>query len=152
MLPNRKPTVHFHDGTYLGILRKARDLTDAKWGRECYCHKHDSHVTQESHHIWPLGLDGPDISNNRVLICSNAHGAVHRCLTLMIQSRSFILPPTIQQQYGRNVRYLAALGFNGVITHELSPHPLPVVPPDDFARIFQKRHRALMSRPIRLNS
>ena len=35
-----------------------------------------------AHHIWPLGMGGPDEASNEIVICPNQHSMTHRLIRL----------------------------------------------------------------------
>lgn len=102
-------------------------LDDSRWGTECWCHQHREHVPQESHHIWPLGWGGPDLQTNRILICSNAHSAIHRLMAIWVKTGQ-TPGPLVMRQYGPRVRFLARLGVLSYRTQTPPPHPVVYVP------------------------
>ena len=79
-------------------------------GTNCAVHTHHSLVPIEIHHIWPLGLGGPNTRDNRIPLCSNAHSAVHSFLTLLIKGGGKV-KWTTARQYGHRVRDLALQGY-----------------------------------------
>jgi hypothetical protein len=72
-----------------GGFRKSYDLglADAprvspSVNRECLCvaEHRPTPLAYESHHIWPLGMGGPDTPANRVWLCPTAHTNAHEIL------------------------------------------------------------------------
>jgi hypothetical protein len=45
----------------------------------CRCVKTHSPAINRTHvhHVWPLGMGGPDISSNEIALCPNTHDFVH---------------------------------------------------------------------------
>lgn len=41
-------------------------------------------VVLDSHHVWPLGMGGPDILANRVWTCPTGHRKIHAALRALI--------------------------------------------------------------------
>ncbi len=82
-------------------------------GKECAVHVHDDMVPQESHHVWPLGMGGPDQPGNRRVLCSNGHSAVHTYQGLVIKYTKLgrPVPWRVRQLFGHKVRELAMLGL-----------------------------------------
>lgn len=39
----------------------------------------------EWHHIWPVGMGGPDVAANLVFVCPTTHTNVHAILRLMVR-------------------------------------------------------------------
>lgn len=79
-------------------------------GTTCAAHTHRELVPIEVHHIWPTYLGGPDISANKVRVCSNAHSAIHFYLDLLIKHDGYVPWPT-GRRYGKRVRDLALRGY-----------------------------------------
>ena len=40
-----------------------------------------------THHIVPLGMDGPDVATNKIRICDNGHRSVHTVLAALVFDR-----------------------------------------------------------------
>lgn len=56
-------------------------------GQVCRCratHKPPP-LELEEHHIWPLGMGGPDLPENRVWLCPTAHTNVHEILRELLK-------------------------------------------------------------------
>lgn len=51
---------------------------------ECRADHRPAPLDGEWHHIWPLGMGGPDVVSNRVFLCPTAHTNVHAILRLMV--------------------------------------------------------------------
>lgn len=51
-------------------------------GAECLCvSNHNPNAVQlHVHHIWPLGMGGPDIPENEMILCPTTHAGVHRLI------------------------------------------------------------------------
>lgn len=112
-------------------------LISEHWGRECYCHRHESHVPLVLHRIVPISLGGSDVQANQIRVCLNAHGAIIRCLHQMVEQKSMVLDSPIRRTYGRKVLYLASLGFRGAAFKIPATYPLPPIPPHDFLYVAQ---------------
>jgi len=81
-----------------------------RMGTECACHNHREHVPIERHHVWPLGMGGPDDAANKVVVCANAHYSIHAALDLLVKSEG--QPPAeAWSHYGWKVRRLARRGY-----------------------------------------
>jgi hypothetical protein len=79
-------------------------------GTDCAVHKHREQVPLESHHIWPIGMGGPDTPFNRVRVCANAHYSIHEYMRQLILTGGTI-PWAQARRYGRKVRALAIRGW-----------------------------------------
>jgi hypothetical protein len=53
-------------------------------GTTCAVHKHRSYVPMERHHVWPLGMGGPNIAANLITVCCNGHYEIHEYLRQLI--------------------------------------------------------------------
>lgn len=78
-------------------------------GHKCAVHVHRSIVPLEMHHIFPLGMGGPDTEENLVSVCSNGHSAIHDLLRQMVKGK---VPWKIKRHYGYRIRRLAKRGYN----------------------------------------
>lgn len=76
----------------------------------CAVHKHRSSVPGNQHHVWPLGMGGPDIPSNRVLLCMNGHGEVHDYIDDLIKYDGRV-PWRRKIRFGKKVRDLAMRGW-----------------------------------------
>jgi hypothetical protein len=78
------------------------------------CAVHRTHVPpsriNEVHHVWPLGDDGPDIPDNRVVVCATGHNNIHDLLNAYRAAKG---DPgwSVRRRYSRGERDLAALGW-----------------------------------------
>lgn len=84
----------------------------------CSVHKHDEWVPVELHHVWPLGMGGPDKPANKVPLCANGHYATHAFIDLLIrygvnEYDAPQVPWATAQHFGPKVRALALRGWNG---------------------------------------
>lgn len=91
-----------------------------KLGHTCAVHVHDEWVPQNEHHIWPLGMGGPDQASNKVTLCMNGHGAVHAYLDLLVRhgedprerdNPAGGVPWHIAMHFGPKVRAVAFQGW-----------------------------------------
>lgn len=59
-------------------------------GDQCVVHgSHWPPVREtEQHHIWPLGMGGPDVKTNKVKICPTGHANVHVALRRLVAGGS----------------------------------------------------------------
>ena len=73
------------------------------------CHQHDSLVSYEMHHVWPLGYHGPDKAWNKIKICCNAHSDIHYLMDRMLAGKPYNLT-----EYGPNIRKYAISGYEQV--------------------------------------
>ncbi len=78
------------------------------------CELHTDHAPEplfnHRHHIWPLGLGGPDESTNVVFVCPVGHDRVHALLRLMYTHDGSV-PWTLACHFGSKERALAKMGY-----------------------------------------
>ncbi len=72
-------------------------------------HTPASHINHR-HHIWPLGLGGPDIEDNIVVVCPTGHSNIHDLLKYFQMHRG-VVPYRIMRRYSMGERKLAELGY-----------------------------------------
>jgi len=83
----------------------------------CAVHRYHSprpHLT-ESHHVWPLGMGGPDVAANRVEVCATGHFNIHELLRALCKA-SGSLPWATLRRFGRAERALARSGYEQWVT------------------------------------
>jgi 5-methylcytosine-specific restriction endonuclease McrA len=78
-------------------------------GRNCAVHIHDDDVPMERHHVWPLGMGGPNVESNIISVCSNGHDSIHNYMRLLAKGKPSWL---VKRRFGVKVRYYAQLGLN----------------------------------------
>lgn len=84
---------------------------------KCVCVKdHRPHVLNgEWHHVWPLGMGGPNKITNMVFICPTTHSNTHDILRLMVRDHRYWTWPEVVERFEEPVsRYafrLALLGY-----------------------------------------
>lgn len=78
--------------------------------RVCAVHLHRSYTPTDVHHVWPLGLGGPDTVSNTVTVCPNGHRQIHEYLRLLQKDRG-VIPWKTRRMFGRKVRRLAETGY-----------------------------------------
>jgi hypothetical protein len=83
---------------------------DVKMGTDCQVHTHEGWVPINAHHVWPLGMGGPDIAANKVNLCMNGHGQVHAYMDHLIRYGEDI-PNDIRWHFGPKVRSYAMFGW-----------------------------------------
>ncbi len=72
-------------------------------------HKPASHLNHR-HHVWPLGLGGPDIEDNIIVICPTGHSNIHD-LMKHYQIHRGKPPYSIVRRYSFKEREYALLGY-----------------------------------------
>ncbi len=79
------------------------------------CRVHSVHKpmtpANEIHHIWPIGLGGPRVRENMVVVCPTGHRSIHLALRMLIAYRGE-LPGNEASRFGPAERLIAALGFD----------------------------------------
>lgn len=86
-------------------------------GHHCRCmatHR-PQYLELNRHHVWPLGMGGPDIDENIEWLCPTAHYNVHELLRAMVKEDRVISHYEFTQRYEVTVstyaQEIAALGF-----------------------------------------
>ena len=74
------------------------------------CLVHKAHKPEPlrtvEHHVWPLGMDGPDVDDNKIDICDTGHYNIHTLLDLMLAGRGVPTAHRNELKYARQ-GYLA---------------------------------------------
>lgn len=55
-------------------------------GTGCAVHHHREWVPIERHHVWPLGMGGPDTDANKISVCANGHYSIHAYIDLLMKN------------------------------------------------------------------
>ena len=113
--PGEGPSGWYRNGVHIADLEfraKAHDalVRGVKLSTECAVHKHDEWVPVNAHHVWPVGMGGPDVPANRVTVCMNGHGQIHAYLDLLIRHGEGV-PWEIRKHFGSAVRSFAVDGW-----------------------------------------
>lgn len=86
------------------------------------CEMHREHIPKthvnQVHHVWPLSEGGPDIADNKVVICPTGHYSVHDLLDHYKMLMGTV-PWEILKRYTREERNLAELGWKRMQRREL---------------------------------
>lgn len=77
---------------------------------ECAVHEHREWVPVNQHHVWPVGLGGPDTPGNRIQVCANGHYAIHEFMRQLILHGGDV-PWKLAQHFGSKVRHYARDGW-----------------------------------------
>lgn len=76
---------------------------------ECTVHRHNDDPPIDAHHVWPLGMGGPDVPANIIPVCPNGHRDIHSYMRLLLTNPK---PPwTERRKYGRKTRFFAEQGL-----------------------------------------
>lgn len=76
----------------------------------CAVHKHRTLGAIDMHHVWPLGLGGPDVEENLIPLCPNGHREVHEYIRHLTK-RGGKVPWKLRRYYGRKTRAVAERGY-----------------------------------------
>lgn len=86
------------------------------------CQIHNRHAptphVNHVHHVWPLGEGGPDISDNKVVVCPTGHYSIHDLLQhykMLMGNVPFI----VLNKYSLEERRLAKLGYDRMCRKEM---------------------------------
>lgn len=80
--------------------------------RPCSLHRYHSPrpAYSQLHHIWPLGLGGPEKASNRIPVCGTGHNNIHQLLNFYVDFKG--TPPwPIRREFGPGEREIAAEGW-----------------------------------------
>jgi hypothetical protein len=88
-----------------------------RMGQECACHSHREMVPIERHHVWPLGMGGPDIDGNKITVCANAHYSIHAFLDLLVKTAGHVDAETTKR-FSPKVRRYARSGYAEWMVHK----------------------------------
>lgn len=75
-------------------------------------HKPNSHVN-EVHHVWPKGQGGPDIPENRIVVCATGHNSIHQLIN-EYKAMQGKVPYSLLKQYTVQERAYALLGYQRI--------------------------------------
>jgi hypothetical protein len=73
-------------------------------------HRPASHVN-EIHHVWPLGDGGPNVPENKVVVCATGHNSIH---DLLNKWRRGVPDKAVLAAYSVGERSLAKLGWDRI--------------------------------------
>lgn len=78
------------------------------------CEVHGSHAPlpygTDLHHVWPRGMGGPDVAENRVAVCATGHQNIHAVLRLLIKHGGAV-PKDDLKGFARAEIKFATLGY-----------------------------------------
>jgi hypothetical protein len=78
------------------------------------CQVHKTHIPEPHvnhiHHVFPLGEGGPDISDNKIVVCPTGHYSIHDLLReyKLYQGK---VPYSVMRSYSLGERKYAELGY-----------------------------------------
>lgn len=82
--------------------------------RERGCAAHAEHrprcASVDLHHVWPVGMGGPDVPSNWVILCPTGHRNVHRLLAAYVRL-GYTPSWDVRQRYHPAERELAWQGY-----------------------------------------
>lgn len=84
------------------------------------CTVHAEHAPRvnhpEVHHVWPVGMGGPDVPENRVPLCPTGHTNVHDLLRAALKGTGVDdLPWEYRRRFHYGERELARTGYFAVM-------------------------------------
>lgn len=89
------------------MVRTGHDL-----GEECKCVQNHNPNPMElnRHHVWPLGMGGPDSDDNVEWLCPTSHANVHELLRAYVKYEG--QPPwEVRKYFSPYIRNLASRGY-----------------------------------------
>lgn len=108
--------------TFTGALAEAADRVNRQKGTPVACGVTLYHRPRPAqidvHHIWPLGVGGPNLPANRIAACGGCHEAIHKLLREYDRVQG--LPAwSVRRRFPRGVQRVAALGWDRITRHAL---------------------------------
>lgn len=89
-------------------------VDDYRYTTLASCVLHRDHVPathiNEIHHVWPKGDGGPDIPENRIVVCATGHNNIHKLIN-EFKSYEGRVPYTVLRTYSFEERRYAKLGW-----------------------------------------
>lgn len=78
------------------------------------CAVHGRHIPRpyatDIHHVWPRGMGGPDVAENKIPVCSTGHQNIHAYLRLL-QEHDGQVPTDLARKFQRGEIKYAVLGY-----------------------------------------
>lgn len=78
------------------------------------CGVHQRHTPKPSgtdlHHVWPKGMGGPDVAENKVPVCATGHQNIHRLLRALVATDGDV-KPSFEKRFHPGEQKYARLGF-----------------------------------------
>lgn len=91
----------------------------------CVTDHNPGYLEIEWHHVWPLGMGGPDVIENQVPICPTTHSNAHTILRMMVKAKRPLawrdVLPVFTQPVSRYAYRLALLGYRRSVSGALEP-------------------------------
>lgn len=90
-------------------------------GKSCLCMTTHRPYPLElnAHHVWPLGMGGPDTANNIVWLCPSAHYNVHELLRHMVRADRTLSNYELRAMYDVPVsEYAAQIARQGLLAYQ----------------------------------
>lgn len=78
-----------------------------------YTHR-PGHADIDGHHVWPLGMGGPDVPANLVKACQTGHANVHRLLALYLKGGGEV-PYAVRRTFAFAEQRYARMGYQAVM-------------------------------------
>lgn len=78
----------------------------------CAVHKHRSYVPLDVHHVWPLGMGGPDVESNKIHVCPTGHREIHEFMRRIETFKGAKPPWLVRRKYGVKVQFYAWYGYD----------------------------------------
>jgi hypothetical protein len=102
------------------VLVAAHDevVRGVRMGDTCVLHVHEEWVPMEDHHVWPLGMGGPNAKDNLIRVCANGHYSIHAYFDHLITYGAGVsdgmddVPIQTKRHFGPKVRQFARLGWS----------------------------------------
>ena len=77
-----------------------------------FTHQPTSHIN-EIHHLWPLGHGGPNVPENKIVVCATGHNSIHDLLAKWLAAAG---DPgwDVSRHYTTGERAAAKLGYDRI--------------------------------------
>lgn len=95
------------------IPRTVNTWDDPAASCACVADHNPNAVQLHVHHIWPLGMGGPDDPANEVLVCPTTHAKIHRLLREAVKTSTppVELPWAMRRSFGAYAVQIAQAGY-----------------------------------------
>ena len=94
----------------VGQPREINVFTHPDASCPCVTNHVPSVITLNKHHVWPLGMGGPDTPDNLVVVCPTVHYSIHHLLREWVKLDGE--PPwELRRRFGPYPRSIAERGY-----------------------------------------
>jgi hypothetical protein len=108
------------------LTEAGHDVYRMPMGTNCLVHKHTEWEPIERHHLWPLGMGGPDVDSNKISVCANGHYSIHEFIR-QLMLHDGVVPASTAKHFNAKVRAYATQGWTEA-GRPVHGNPNPEVP------------------------